>query len=110
NAAKGCSTNEWLELDFGRKARLDTVRVQQFGARIKKYKIQSSDGNHWDDILSRERKRQTQWTDTFAPVETRKLRLVVTAVSGLPPEKNTPGIYEIEAYDTSSISRNSGHR
>src|SRR5437867_958905 len=66
-------------------ARLDTVRVQQFGARIKKYKLQSFDGNHWDDVLSRERIRQTQWTDTFAPVETSKLRLVVVAVGGLPP-------------------------
>ena len=109
NAARGCSTNEWLELDFGRKVRLDTVGVQQFGARIKKYKIQSFDGNQWDDVLSRERRRQTRWIDTFAPVETRKLRLVVMAVAGLPPEKNTPGIYEIEAYDTSSITRKSGH-
>ena len=109
NAARGCSTNEWLELDFGRKVRLDTVSVQQFGARIKKYKIQSFDGNQWDDVVSRERKRQTRWIDTFAPVETRKLRLVVMAVAGLPPEKNTPGIYEIEAYDTSSITQKSGH-
>jgi hypothetical protein len=106
NAARGCSTNEWLELDFGRMVRLDTVRVQQFGARIKKYKIQVFDAKHWVDVLSRERKRQPRWIDRFASVETRKLRLVVVSVAGLPPDKNTPGIFEIEAYDSSSITGN----
>ena len=33
NAAKGHLAGEWVELDFGRQVRLDTVSVQQFGAR-----------------------------------------------------------------------------
>ncbi len=103
NAAKGHLVGEWVELDFGRKVRLDTVSVRQFGARITKYKLQAAEGDQWRDIVSRECKGQAQWSVTFAPVATTKLRLVVEAVTGNNPESDTPSVYEIEAYDTTQL-------
>jgi len=103
-AARGHFTNEWLELDFVRKVRINTVRVQQFGARITKYKLQSFDGNEWRMVAIPERRPQTQRIDTFAPLETSKLRFLIAAVTGGNSDTDTPSVCEIEAYDTSAIS------
>lgn len=103
NAAKGHLAGEWVELDFGRKVRVDTVSVRQFGTRITKYKLQADEGGQWQDLVSRECKGQALWSATFTPVETTRLRLVVEAVTGNHPENDTPSIYEIEAFDTSPL-------
>ena len=103
NAAKGKLAGEWLELDFGRQLRIDTVGIRQFGTRITQYKLQAYTAGEWHDILSKEHKNQMQWFDTFKPAETAKLRFLVESVSGNHEENDTPSIYEIEVYDTSEI-------
>jgi hypothetical protein len=101
NAAPGDMENAWVELDFSKPVRFNTVSVRQFGQRITKYKLQYFVGDQWRDAVIRERKGEDEWVDVFPAVESSKLRLVVVGVNGTDPQNNTPSIYEIEAFDTS---------
>jgi galactosylceramidase len=102
NAAAGRLTNEWLVLDFGQATRFNTVRVQQFSARITEYKLQYLAGDEWRDAVSRACKDEAEWLDTFPVVESRKLRLLVVRVSGNHSENHTPALQEMEVFDTTA--------
>jgi galactosylceramidase len=102
NSAPGKLVGEWLQVDFGRKVRFDTVCVRQFGNRITKYKIQYLDGGRLLDAVSGDSKGQEHWTARFPPVTAEKVRLVVVALKGSNPQFDTPSVYELEVYDTTA--------
>ncbi len=98
NAADGKAAGEWLEIEFKAPAAVDTVTIRQFENRITGFAIQWWDGSKWAEAFAGERfapaahKGDTSKTAAFAPVNTAKLRLLVTAASYVPL------IWEFEAY------------
>ncbi|HYG34225.1 MAG TPA: discoidin domain-containing protein, partial [Clostridia bacterium] len=105
NAAKGHLAGEWLELDFGKPVRFDTVTVSQFGPRITQYKLQALLEGDWRDVGNRDCKGRLQWADKIEPVTTAKLRFVVVAVTGSNPESDTASVFEIAVYDSSQLAQ-----
>ena len=77
NAAAGKALGEWLELDFGRPTRFDTVHIVQFGQRITRSRLEAWDGARWTEIITGGSAGKDDWTWSFPAVEARKLRLVV---------------------------------
>jgi len=103
NSAPGKMAGEWLEVDFGRKVRFDTVCVRQFDVRIHRYKIQYAvGGGAWRDATTGDAKDRKNWTSRFVPVEADRVRLLIESVRGNDPQGDTPSVYELEVYDTAA--------
>jgi len=97
NAAKGKAIGEWLELDFGQLTRFNNVHVSQFSQRITRYRIESQNGDQWDEVVSGNSAGRDDWAVSFPEVQARKVRLVVLDVNGS-PEETAPSIFEFEVY------------
>jgi len=95
NAAAGDEVGAWLEIDFGQPTRFDRVALKQLDGRIAKYKIQYLDGDQWRDAFSGETTTDF-WRASFAPVQSRKVRLLVVSVRN----NLTASIFEFAVYDS----------
>ena len=93
NSAHGQTTDQWLELDFGKEVSLNTVLIEQetTWTRFKGYRIQSWTDNAWRDVFA-----GAEMPDyavcRFPLVTTRKLRLLMDAT------RTATGLREVGVY------------
>jgi galactosylceramidase len=99
NSAPGKLTNEWVELNFRTPVRFNAVRLAQFMKRITKYQVQYYDGTAWREALVATHRGEDEWVDSFPPVQSTRMRIVVLEVNGNDARNSTPSLYEIEVYE-----------
>jgi hypothetical protein len=82
----GKTTNQWLEVDFGREQTFDRVTLDQHkpnpwasGGDITSYKIQYWAGADWKDAFVGGSLTPRRHSDHFPPVTSRKVRLLLVA-------------------------------
>ena len=82
----GKTTNQWLEVDFGKEAMFDRVTLDQHktnpwasGGDITSYKIQYWDGADWKDAFVGRSLAARRHSDDFPAVTSRKVRLLLAA-------------------------------
>lgn len=100
-SAADSTTPAWLQVDFGATTTFNKVLLSEYQGRITSYKIQySSNGTSWSDAKSGTKTASSSDTVTFVDLggsfSARYIRLYISACS------NTPTIYEIEVYNTTS--------
>lgn len=95
NADRLAQAPHWLEMDFGSKRTVDSVKMYQNLARISGFQIQYWDGAAWQTCYTGTAIAEppTGSTFTFPPVETTAMRLYITQ-----SEMNAT-LWEIEFYN-----------
>lgn len=78
----------------------DLISVEQIGQRITGYKLQYLAGSEWRDLLTSKRQNEDAWTDHFPPVESAKVRIMITQMNGTDRENSTPSICELGVFNT----------
>lgn len=94
NSAGGDASGSWLQVDFGAVRKVSQVRfLEACAGRITAYKVQVWTGADWRDVVTASKEAgKTNVRHRFPPVETTKVRLLVTATT------EVPSIYEFEVY------------
>jgi hypothetical protein len=105
NSAPGDLAGSWIEVDFEKPTRFDTISVRQFAPRIAQYKFQCSGETGWRDIVTGDTTGQDSWQVQFPPATANKLRLLVVTTQGNNPQNSTPSIFELEVFDTKAEPR-----
>jgi Glycosyl hydrolase family 59/F5/8 type C domain len=100
SAAKGDLGGAWLEVDFGKPTRFDSVAVSEFQRRIGRYEIQVPEGANWRTVLAGESGPGLLWGGAFAPVTAPKVRLRVASTMSDDPDLGTPQVVEMEIYSS----------
>jgi hypothetical protein len=98
NAAAGKGIGEWVELDFQRPIRFDSVRCSQFARRITRYRIEVADGDRFVEVFSGNTDQKDEFSARFKPATASKLRFVVLGIA-TDPAQAPPSLYEIEVFD-----------
>jgi hypothetical protein len=80
NAADRSTGPQWLEVDLGREETVSGAVVCEAFDRVRGYRIQTWDGAKWQDQAAGDRLGAHR-RDTFSPVVTRKVRLLLEAVA-----------------------------
>ena len=94
NSAGGDASGSWLQVDLGAAKKVSQVRfLEACAGRITAYKVQVWTGSDWRDVVTASKEAgKTNVRHRFAPVETAKVRLLMTATT------EVPSIYEFEVY------------
>ncbi len=87
-------TPDWIEYEFLKPAKIGRVVVYPAQDSLKDYSIQIERDGKFVTVAEVKDAKGTEQTVTFAPVETKRMRLFVTANRG----KNTR-LFEIEVYE-----------
>lgn len=91
----GGGQSQWVSLNFGKKTKFNSIRVQQYGRRLKQFSIQGSDdGTHWNTVFqgtdTSEIPAAEKWgeyfTVAFDTVEYSQFRLNLEEVTGNDPK------------------------
>ncbi len=81
SAAAGNGANEWLEINLGTSRTFNKTVIRQTNSdRITGYKIQYHNGTAWADAYTAGTMGTNVKIDTFPPVTSSRVRLLVTAV------------------------------
>jgi galactosylceramidase len=95
-------TNQWIEVNFGKKVRFNSVVVRQDRAHAIRYGVIAHNGTQWVALTERVRRKESNWGDTFKPVESDRVRLVILMVTRTGDDMDVPTVREIGVYDTTS--------
>lgn len=95
NAAKGTSSDQWLQVDFDRPTTFNKVIVKQFMDRIIKYRIQYLDKTGWKDAFVGRDLGTMRKTITFGPVTSKKMRFYIVSTK----DNSEPSIWELAVYN-----------
>lgn len=91
----GGGQSQWVSVDFGKKTKFNSIRVQQYGRRLKQFSIQGSDdGTQWHTIFQgtdtsavpAAEKWGEYFTVAFDTVEYSQFRLNLEEVTGNDPK------------------------
>ena len=102
NSAKGDLVGAWLEVDFGKPTRFDSLSASEFQPRIRRYEVQVPEGSHWRTIYAGDLRGESSWRCSFPSVTVSSLRLVVLATYTTDPEQGTPSLFEVQVFDGAS--------
>ncbi len=80
NAADGSKGEQWLEVEFNREQKVGGTLVGESFDRVRGYRIQTWDGSGWKDQAKGDRLGSRRG-DSFTPVSTTKVRLLLEAVT-----------------------------
>ena len=100
NAAEGKAAGEYLEIDLGRTAGFNLIRVSQFEPRIGKYVIRGFEDGIWHDLVRGDARGRAEWTDVLLYAHASRVRLVVLSTASGDAASGTPSVSELELYDT----------
>jgi hypothetical protein len=85
---------DWVELKFKKSHRISRVEVYTYKQSIKGYTVQAFLNNAWRDMDKVTGQKSNHITNTFKPVQTDRIRLLITATNG-----PSAIVTEIEAYE-----------
>jgi hypothetical protein len=109
SAAAGSGANEWLEINLGTSRTFNKTVIRETNAdRITGYKIQYHNGTAWLDAYTGGSMGNKVKIDTFPPVTSSRVRLLVTKVQ--PGVAICPQINEFDVYKSASGGSGDGQR